>query len=151
MKTQTSNSRALVLAATALLAAVFGLNEARAANHAVTGLTGAPLTPSFNLVAAPGYLSTPEGNSLYFWGYGATAAQYSGPTLIVNQGDVVTVTLQNQLPVRASMVFPGQGGVSASGGDAGLLTREPPANPVPISIKAARSPTCRSRWGWWGR
>ncbi|MCL5098603.1 MAG: multicopper oxidase domain-containing protein, partial [Candidatus Omnitrophica bacterium] len=95
-----------------------------AQGHLIDGITG----PNFNLVAAPGNLSTPEGNSLYFWGYGTNGAQYSGPTLIANQGATVTVTLTNKLPVPASIVFPGQSGVTFStlGGSTlnGLLTRE---------------------------
>ncbi len=47
-----------------------------------------------------------------------------GPTLIVAQGAVVTVTLTNALPVPASIVFPGQTGVTATGGTTGLLTQE---------------------------
>jgi hypothetical protein len=50
------------------------------------------------------------------WGYsdGDGRAQYPGPTLIVNQGDVITVNLTNGLNVaagtvpNASIVFPGQ-------------------------------------------
>jgi hypothetical protein len=57
---------------------------------------------------------------------GATP-QYPGPTLIVNQGAQVTITLTNQLSVATSLVFPGQT-VTASGGTAGLLTNEATAN-----------------------
>ena len=61
---------------------------------------------------------------LLAWGYGdrARQMQYPGPTLIVNQGDTVTVTLTNTLRVPVSIVFPGQAGVTATGGVAGLLT-----------------------------
>ena len=113
------------LAAALLLLASAGMGWAQTTiPHLVDGITGTSPSPSFSLVAAPGEISTPEGNSLYFWGYGTTAAQYSGPTLIVNQGDVVTVTLVNNLPVPTSITFPGQSGVTASGGSSGLLTRE---------------------------
>jgi FtsP/CotA-like multicopper oxidase with cupredoxin domain len=50
--------------------------------------------------------------------------QYPGPTLIVNQGDTVTVNLRNMLPMPVSIVFPGQSGVTASGGTGGLITRQ---------------------------
>jgi FtsP/CotA-like multicopper oxidase with cupredoxin domain len=135
MNTQTSNPRRTSLAAAALLLlASPGISLAAA--HLVDGLHGDPGTPTFNLVAAAGYLSTPEGNSLYFWGYGTNAGasakpQYSGPTLIVNQGDVVTVRLKNKLPVYTSLVFPGQSGVTATfvpgvgSSQSGLLTVEP--------------------------
>jgi manganese oxidase len=119
MNTQISNPRRIgLVAAGLLLLASTGIGLA--APHLVNGLTG----PKFDLVAAPGYLSTPEGNSLYFWGYGEKAAQYSGPTLIVNQDDEVTVTLVNNLPVKTSITFPGQSGVTAEGGSSGLLTQE---------------------------
>lgn len=105
--------------------------RSRADTHLIDATTpdtaivvGSVTTRTYNLVAAPGNLSTPEGNSLYFWGYGKTAAQYSGPTLVVNQGDVVNVVLQNKLPVTTSITFPGQSGVVAVGGIPGLLTRD---------------------------
>jgi manganese oxidase len=89
----------------------------------IEGLTGT----SFNLTAKRDYISTAEGNSLLIWGYanGNNRAQYPGPTLIVNQGDTVTVTLTNALSVSTSMVFPGHQ-ATASGGIKGLLTREAP-------------------------
>jgi FtsP/CotA-like multicopper oxidase with cupredoxin domain len=92
----------------------------------IDGITG----PSFNLTAKADYISTADGNSIYAWGYadGAGTMQYPGPTLIVNQGATVTVTLTNTLPVPVSIVFPGQQGVAASGGSAGLITREAAAN-----------------------
>jgi FtsP/CotA-like multicopper oxidase with cupredoxin domain len=52
--------------------------------------------------------------------------QIPGPTLIVNEGDTVTVNLINQLPSPAgstSILFPGFQ-VSTSGGVPGLLTQE---------------------------
>ena len=127
MNTQTSKlgKLSMVAAAVLLLASVgIGLAAPVTVPHLVDGLHGAAGNPTFNLVAAPGYLSTPEGNSLYFWGYGESAAQYSGPTLIVNQGDVVTVTLQNKLPVKTSITFSGQSVGTATGGDSGLMTGE---------------------------
>ena len=61
--------------------------------------------------------------------------QYPGPSLIVNEGDAVTVTLHNGLLVPASIVFPGQAGVSASGACgppacSDLLTQEAAAAPA---------------------
>lgn len=93
---------------------------------AITGVTGT----LFNLVAREGYVSAPDGGSLYSWGYarGAGLMQYPGPTLIVNQGATITVTLKNELPTPAgnvSIVFPGHA-VAASGGVAGKLTHEAP-------------------------
>jgi hypothetical protein len=95
------------------------------ADHAgatIQGLTG----NSFNLTANTGHITTGEGNSVFIWGYGASAdaVQYPGPTLIVTEGQQITVTLENNLFVPSSIIFPGQTGVVATGGSPGLLTRE---------------------------
>ena len=42
--------------------------------------------------------------------------QYPGPTLLVNQGDVVRVDLTNDLPVPVSIVFPGSPSRDGRGG-----------------------------------
>jgi FtsP/CotA-like multicopper oxidase with cupredoxin domain len=88
---------------------------------AIDGVTGT----TFNLTATDGYISTPEGNSIYMWGYALDGGgmQYPGPTIIVNEGTTVTVNLTNQLSVPVSIVLPGHD-VQATGGAAGLLTRE---------------------------
>jgi FtsP/CotA-like multicopper oxidase with cupredoxin domain len=90
----------------------------------VPGVAG----PTFDLTASAGHIDTPDGDSLLVWGYGVTGnpngMQYPGPTLIVNEGDEVVITLRNALTVPVSMVFPGQGRVTATGGSAGLLTQE---------------------------
>lgn len=109
---------------------------------AIPGLTGT----SFTLTAREGYVLTPDGGSLYSWGYAADAGamQYPGPTLIVDQGATVTVTLANALPAAAgnvSIVFPGHA-VTASGGVAGLLTAEaPPGGSVTYTFTATRAGT----------
>ena len=110
---------------------------------AVQGITGAAVTPSFNLTASANYSSQPDGAMIYSWGYGCTTTpagftagsgpkancpvmQLPGPTMVVNEGDAVTVTLTNSLPEVAgntSIVFPGFN-VSATGGVAGLLVGE---------------------------
>lgn len=112
----------------------------------VEGVTG----PNFTLVAKADFISTADGNSVYLWGYAlgtgtdcrtqtSVQAQYPGPTLIVTEGEQVTITLCNQLPANSSLIFPGQSDVVPVGGAAGgKLTREarpylPPAsatNPV---------------------
>jgi len=88
----------------------------------------------FNFTAREGHIITGEGGSLLFWGYknGNRRVQYPGPTLIVNQGDTVTVNLKTHPSVRmpVSIVFPGQEGVTATGGISGLLTREAPPNGI---------------------
>ena len=68
---------------------------------------------NFNLTAKGGEISMPDGNAIYTWSYGATggAFQFPGPVLCVNEGDAVTVTLTNDLPVATSIQFPGLEGV----------------------------------------
>lgn len=111
---------------TLLAGAVAAVLCAFSAQAAIQGITG----PTFDLTAKSGYISTPEGGRLYILGYanGGGTVQYPGPTLIVNQGQTVTVNLTNALDTPVSMVFPGQGSVTAqavSGATAdGLMTRE---------------------------
>lgn len=139
MKSSTVN---LLRAARAL--AVLGAGLAWSAAHAeVPGISGT----TFNLVASADLVSQPDGANIYAWGYGCdgapngylptatqtqgnapfcTTMQLPGPTLIVTEGDLVTVHLRNNLPGVAgatSMLFPGQD-VTASGGVAGPLTTE---------------------------
>jgi manganese oxidase len=101
------------LAAPLALALTVFASPSLQAGATIPGITG----PNFNLVAAEDYLTTPDGGSVYVWGYGNAnnaTMQYPGPTLIVNQGDVVTVTLTNNLWKNTSIVFPGQEGVTAN-------------------------------------
>ena len=75
---------------------------------------------TFSLTAGDGYVSTPDGNSIYMWGYGMSSGKWQlpGPTLCVTSGDHVTVILHNTLPEATSIVFPGQRGVKADGNPA---------------------------------
>lgn len=97
-------------AAARLACAVATLCLMPSAMAKVEGVTG----PVFTLVAKSGYISTADGGSIYNWGYAVRNAngsgnfQYPGPTLIVNQGETVEVTLFNDLPTNVSLVFPGQ-------------------------------------------
>ncbi len=156
----------------ARLAAAIGITLfSIVAQAAAPGITATNATPgiTFDLTAAPGRISQPDGGSIYSWGYGCTAdatpnflpttlathptpkcplMQIPGPTLIVHQGDLVTIKLHNNLPTAAgntSILFPGfqvcaaQLSSSTSScptdptkltGVQGLLTREaPPAQP----------------------
>jgi FtsP/CotA-like multicopper oxidase with cupredoxin domain len=76
------------------------------------------------------------------WSYssGSDAFQYPGPALCVNEGDTVTVSLQNQLPVPTSINFVGINGVTFSGRDAdGTPTGTPivgPATPTANDLAA---------------
>ncbi|BBO92662.1 multicopper oxidase domain-containing protein [Desulfosarcina ovata] len=99
--------------------------------NAQARIDGIENVTAFSFTAGAGELSTPDGGSIHFWGYqdlggneGVGVPQYPGPTLILNQGDSVTISLTSGLPQCTSMVFPGHT-VTASGGDQdGPLTRE---------------------------
>jgi len=69
-----------------------------------------------DLYAKQAQISTPDGGSLRIWGFSLTPdgpAQYPAPTLIVNEGDTVMVTIHNQdVPQPVSLVFPGQTGIT---------------------------------------
>jgi len=112
------------------------------AHAAAPGITGT----TFNLNAQASYISQPDGQMIYSWGYGCATTftptfnppaaklpgancptmQVPGPTLVVTEGQVVTVTLANNLPAAAgntSILFPAFDALT-SGGVAGLLTQE---------------------------
>jgi FtsP/CotA-like multicopper oxidase with cupredoxin domain len=86
--------------------------------------------PTFDLQTADGYISTPDGNSLYMWSFRESSGSFQvpSPVLCVNEGDTVTINLTNTLPEPVSIVFPGQGGVTASGDLNGLFTAEAAAS-----------------------
>src|SRR5215469_2095781 len=111
----------------ALVAALAVLLTATA-YAAAPGITG----PTFNLTAQAAYVTQPDGRMVYSWGYGCSSTpagfapllngttpmtgancpsmQIPGPTLIVTQGQTVTVNLSNGLPTAAgstSILFPG--------------------------------------------
>ena len=96
----------------------------------IPGLTGT----TFSFVATSGYVQNGDGNNLFFWGYADGSAatvqvQYPGPTLIVNQGDTVNVTLTNWLAEPVSLLFPGMDNVTAApsgNGIRGIFTWEAP-------------------------
>jgi len=97
------------------------------AQHDIRGITG----PTFNLYAFPFNMNLPEGTSLHMWGFGDRDAgantthpdngpdgpnyastynlpQYPGPTLVVNEGDSVTINLTNSgVPSPVSVVVTG--------------------------------------------
>jgi FtsP/CotA-like multicopper oxidase with cupredoxin domain len=89
--------------------------------EAVAPATGIVCTdgPSFSLTAQTGYIQTADMNTVYMWSYGVTGGsfQYPGPVLCVNEGDTVSITLQNNLPYNlpTSLIFPGQEDVQANG------------------------------------
>lgn len=92
----------------------------------------APLPPSgvvctsnpssaFTLTATDGYIVEPDGNVVYMWGVseGANPFQHPSPVLCVEQGDTVTIVLNNTLGEDVSLVFPGQENVLANGTPSG--------------------------------
>ncbi len=163
-----------------LLALGAALLLTAAAHAAAPGMSG----NTFNLTAQPAYITQPDGQAVYSWGYGCTTPtghtfvpattpagfcntmQVPGPTLVVTEGQQVSVTLTNGLPASAgntSILFPGFN-VTTSGGVDGLLTKEAsqstpvtytftPGSPRPARARttAARRATCRSRWACMGR
>ena len=77
------------------------------------------MTVNIELWATDGYMSTPDGNSIYIWGFSDAAgkkAQLPGPRIVVTQGDVVSITVNNILPEATSLLFSGQSGVLADTG-----------------------------------
>ena len=114
---------------------------AQAATPGVTKIPNGTATSTFNLVAGAGHITQPDGAQIYSWGYGCPTGsvptfvpfagncptmQIPGPNMIVTEGQTVTVTLTNNLPVGAgntSILFP-DFQVSASGGSPGLHASE---------------------------
>ena len=138
--------QALVVAASVLLAP--------AAFAAAPGITStAGTSGTFNLTAQDAYLNQPDGNAIYSWGYGCVSGsspafdpapslfafqptcntmQVPGPTMIVTEGQTVTINLTNNLPTpvgNTSILFPGFNVTSSCSaatpaGQLGLLTCE---------------------------
>ena len=102
-------------------------------------------TPTFNFVASEGYITLPDGMSIYTWGYGDAGAgglmQYPGPTLIVTQGDQVTINLTNTLPVATSIVFPGHADVTPVALAGHLAAEAAPGQTVAYTFTASRPGT----------
>jgi FtsP/CotA-like multicopper oxidase with cupredoxin domain len=140
MRTMTMQKASAMSRLLALVTMSASLWLAAPAQAAAPGITG----PTFNLTAQTAFLNQPDGSSVYSWGYGCNGApagfapaalravatcptmQVPGPTLVVTEGQVVTVHLTNNLPAAAgntSILFPGFQ-VAASGGVQGLLTME---------------------------
>jgi FtsP/CotA-like multicopper oxidase with cupredoxin domain len=105
------------LLATALIpASAVQRTQAQVAESGLVCTTG----PTFTLTTTDGYINLPDGNVIYMWGYanGNGAFQHPGPVLCVNEGDTVTVILNNTLSQPVSIVFPGQEEVLANGAPA---------------------------------
>jgi FtsP/CotA-like multicopper oxidase with cupredoxin domain len=109
----------VVLLLSSLIISLPVQNEAVAAapNTGVICTTGISPTPSFTLTARDGYIYLPDGNTSYMWSYtlGSNPFQLPGPVLCVNEGDTVTIQLNNTLKEDTSIAFPGLDGVTANG------------------------------------
>jgi len=155
IKKAISMKRLLPVSCTAL-----GVLLSAAAQAAAPGVSGT----TFNLTAQPAYVSQPDGQSVYSWGYGClnttgltfvptaiagagcSTMQIPGPTLIVTEGQTITVNLTNNLPPSAgstSILFPGFN-VATSGGAAGLLTQEAAPGSTVTYTFTASSPGTRA-------
>jgi len=124
MKNPTSKTQ-LLLALTVAITLLF----TPAAFAAAPGITStAGTSGTFSLTAQDGYLNQPDGEAPYSWGYGCVASstptfvpaaisgafcntmQVPGPTMVVTEGQTVTINLTNNLPTAAgntSILFPG--------------------------------------------
>jgi FtsP/CotA-like multicopper oxidase with cupredoxin domain len=128
MNMKNATSKTKLLLALVVAAALFLTPAAFAAAPGISAGTGATVT--FSLTAQDAYLNQPDGEAVYSWGYGCASGfnptflpkaipapaggcptmQVPGPTLIVTEGQTVTVTLLNGLPTAAgntSILFPG--------------------------------------------
>src|SRR5579863_1264638 len=126
MKNATSTTQLLLVLVVALTLSL--VPAAFAATPGITSTAGTAGT--FNLTAQDAYLNQPDGEAIYSWGYGcvtgsapsfvpkATFAfgpscntmQVPGPTMVVTEGQTVTINLTNNLPPAAgntSILFPG--------------------------------------------
>ena len=100
----------LLLVVMTLLAAGFTRQRAMAALPA-TPCTGAGTVKTCDLWAKTGSVTLPGPLSVTIWGYADSAggsANLPGPTLIVNVGDTVNVTLTNDLTEVTALLFQGQ-------------------------------------------
>jgi len=133
MKTMSKRNRASGALAIGVVAALVLLAAGSAGAQA--RIDGIPAVTALDFTAKAGEVSTPDGGAIHFWGYqedtnlgdlpGGALPQYPGPTLIINQGDAVTINFKSDLPFGqcSSMVFPGHQ-VAATGGTSGLVTQE---------------------------
>jgi FtsP/CotA-like multicopper oxidase with cupredoxin domain len=146
----------LVLVMSLLALSPLGLiQSAKAFNQSAVGIV-CSYGPNFSLQAMGGYIQMPDMNTMYMWSYAPAggAFQHPGPVLCVNQGDTVSITLTNSipnyrgLPVRTSLIFPGQDNVLANGSpaqpdlaNASLTNSIAPGDSVTYSFVADRPGT----------
>src|SRR6201987_4149435 len=161
MRAKNSNRTASTSRSLPIVMVVVTLLLTATAQAAAPGITG----PTFNLTARASFISQPDGSMIYSWGYGCNSAptgfappvsrmpgancptmQVPGPTLIVTEGQTVTVNLTNNLPPPAgntSILFPGFR-VTGTGGVAGLMTQEAAPGSTVTYTFVATSPGTRA-------
>ena len=140
--------RSAVLAAALLLGIMIPAAQAGIVGMLPTQLDGSG-NPVFHLTARCDFITTADGAQILIWGYApgmpadGKPAQYPGPTLIVGEGELVTVIVHNQITdeagnlldgianpkrVNVSAIFPGQRmwneNAAAYVGVPGFVTRE---------------------------
>ncbi|MCB0115269.1 MAG: DUF11 domain-containing protein, partial [Caldilineaceae bacterium] len=87
------------------------VNDNNAQNDTATATVAVGVS---TLCARPGSMTMPNGEQVTIWGYapGACAlnnpAQVPGPTIVANQGDTVSLTVENGLAEITSVLFAGQ-------------------------------------------
>ena len=158
-KTKIAISMTHLLLAPMLVVAFLVTASAYGAAPGITGTT-------FNLTAQAANITQPDGGMIYSWGYGCASTytasflpititppaggcptmQVPGPTLIVTEGQFITVTLTNNLPPAAgntSILFPGFN-VATPDGVAGLLTHEATPGATVTYTFTAGSPGTRA-------
>ncbi len=122
--TSLGTPKSLLLSLAMTAGALLSAAPARAAAPGITSTTGT--AGAFTLTAQDAFLNQPDGNQVYAWGYGCATGstpsfkptmpnqacgtmQVPGPTMIVTEGQPVTITLTNNLPAAAgntSILFP---------------------------------------------
>jgi len=152
----------LLLAAIAVGMALLLTATAQATAPGISGGTGS--SASFSLTAKEAFISQPDGQMVYSWGYGCATGytpafapqpggvnlanancnsmQVPGPTLIVTEGQTVTVNLTNGLPASAgntSILFPGftLTTAAATGSQPTTCTATTPAPQGLLAVEAA--------------
>ncbi|MBI5030106.1 MAG: multicopper oxidase domain-containing protein [Chloroflexi bacterium] len=100
--------------------------------------TGASPNPNFTLTTRADYITLPDGNTVLMWSFapGNGSFQYPGPNLCVQQGDTVTITLNNTLSEPVSLMFPGMENVQANG-----VPSQPQFNAGTLASLAPTAPT----------
>ncbi len=151
--TNTKNKISIARLLVASILALFLTAAVHASAPGITGTGGA--TATYDIEASTAFLNQPDGSSVYSWGYGCSVAptstqfqpaamqsvafcpsmQVPGPTMIVTEGQTITINLLNALPTpvgNTSILFPGLNAVASapSGGQPAGCSNTTTPNPV---------------------